>query len=331
MPLDPHATRVLAAAIAAMAIFLAPAAPADACSGTCESAYARPRAGSLPANAGGVWLNPGRAYGRDDYDAVLRVSDGDVWTVLAHEDFERSLAMSPRYAIRPSTPLVPGTTLSLEVTGPCPPPEETSKLVGSWTITAPIPMPSALGTLTVVTGSSPTAGQIGGGAGCDESFPAAYADISLEVDTSAEPWTDAMVFETLVNGEVYRPYVSLVTWRQADRGEGFGGSWRGRGVDRVFYSCDDLAPRVISMRGILPDGTVLETPGVEVALECSRETRRASRDAGVSTNPGADAGVGSAAGGACATAPTRARRGIGAFFVLAMAALALTARTRVRR
>ena len=141
-------------------------------------------------------------------------------------------------------------------------------------LTAPAPLPVVLGTLSVDPHErGPVVVATDSGA-CSEALDAASAKVILTLDPSAEPWRDAWIFETLVDGQPWRPSASL------PEPAPFGGSWVGRGQDLVYAACtaDHHAPLSLSpgphqvqlvatLPGV-PDQSWRAGP-VELVLRCS--------------------------------------------------------------
>ncbi|MEY3213784.1 MAG: hypothetical protein RIT28_4265 [Pseudomonadota bacterium] len=157
-------------------------------------------------------------------------------------------------------------------------------------VTAPAALPVALGSLEVAPHErGPVVVATDSGA-CSEALDAASAKVSLTLDPSAEPWRDAFIFETLVDGQPWRPSASL------PEPAPFGGSWVGRGVDLVYAACapDNHAPLSLSpgahtvellatLPGV-PDQTWRAGP-VEVTLRCGDEAAVVSAEEGAAAAP----------------------------------------------
>lgn len=315
----------------ALGVLIAPRARACSAYG-CTQPYARPRASALLANAGGVWLAPGRTFfdaSNLEFAGVLTLTLGDTSTVLESDLLDRSVDYGVRLAVRTTDELVEGATLTLHAPSGCDVDDAGPRqngLIRTWTITRAMPKPSSLGSLEAEVGSSASGGRIANGVGCSETIPAATAHVTLVASADAAPWVDAMVFETLVDGVAWRPDVSAISWAQYSGGEDFGGSWVARGEDIVFAGCNGeggvaLGAHTVVMRGILPDGTVVESTPVSVVLACSAEFS----DAGV------DAGAPRGDGGGCAAAPGGDAWSTPGLLVVAFGLVAYARRRSARR
>ncbi|MCK6523642.1 hypothetical protein L6R49_19710 [Myxococcota bacterium] len=109
-------------------------------------------------------------------------------------------------------------------------------------LTAPAPLPVALGALEVEPQErGPVVVATTSGA-CAEALDAASAKVTLTLDESAEPWRDAFIFVTLVDGQPWHPSATL------PEPAPFGGSWVGRGHDLLYAACtpDHNAPLTLS-------------------------------------------------------------------------------------
>jgi len=304
-------------------IFLAAAAtlalgaptPADACSfPNCGPHQFVPNGGTLPANADvlawsrgwGVATDAGSDTGKD-FVFTCTADDGGEEEVVF--DLEDGL-------IRPHESLREGATCRIEPTAPC-----DAASFGSegppggpadFTVGPPAPLPTALGALTVEPVEQMMV-QLAHGASCNAPYSACARRVTLVPAEEAEPWMDAFLFSTQVDGADWKPR------RDYNHDNELGASYLGRGHELVFHVLDDdphvsadsdLAPgtHTVVMRATLP-GTdvVLETPPVTVDLSC------ADTDGG----------------GSCSATVGRARSGPGAWLpALALAALAIRRRRR---
>lgn len=132
--------------------------------------------------------------------------------------------------------------------------------------TAPLPT-----TLGVLYGSGMMWGEVSvpEDGQCDMPAWAVYDELTLELSEDAAPWRDLLVFETLVDGLPYAPLGSSNPGGYGASGTAEpGGSWLGRGRDRIYALCDALPDtarsegveeghHVVQMRATLP-GTSIE-------------------------------------------------------------------------
>jgi MYXO-CTERM domain-containing protein len=171
-------------------------------------------------------------------------------------------------------------------------------------------------------------------------------DVSVTLG-SAEPWRDALIFHTWVNGEPWQPRSHY--WLPMPTG----GSWQGRGVDRLFRAAPDsfsedpgLAATNASVliTAELPGvGAALQAAPLMVALDCTGEhvgiacdagadgdAAVGVRDAGHTSDASVDAGIspGDAEGCGCHVIGTRATRS--SSWIWSMLVVALLAARRVR-
>lgn len=243
-----------------------------------------PTTATLPANAGGVFMTLGFIHHRDISilpTPGLRLSPaGESPSDLSVTVVDHSIAPFLRHAIRTDALLPVGATLTLRAANPCDLLYSDGGVpaladVASWTVTDAVPLPTTLGTLGVEVVASGTVPQPTLNATCDEPMTTTYADLVLAPSTEAAPWSDLFVYETLVDGEVFLPTVSISPFNgYSGQSQAFGGSWRGRGIDRVFARCGSMTNGLpegthgVSMRARLPDGTVVTTAEVSIRLTC---------------------------------------------------------------
>lgn len=260
--------------------------PAEACSASiCVDATLLP-VGSAPANVGELlyrpdvrWTNPAAELRAP----VLVGSDGSRIDLF----FGARVPAPGVLVLVPGAPLVPGTTYLLEHASACPGSEgQPLPPLGPLAIRDSVPVPRRLGRLTATT---PAVGplRIAANASCSQLVLASHVDVDVELDASAEPWRDALVFETRVNGQPWQPTISLPDVVP------HGASWRGRGTDRLYTLCETapgivepgLAPgqHTVTLAAALPSGAVvLESEPLEIELGCeSPPTDAGVLDAGV--------------------------------------------------
>jgi len=140
--------------------------------------------------------------------------------------------------------------------------------------------------------------------GCSEPIDSAYVEVAMTLAAAVGPWKDVLVFETRVDGELWAPSGFLPL--APPEGE----SWLGRGVDRVYATCEagegvvdpSLSPgaHLVEMRARIP-GTdiVLTSSEVEVLLSCAESGSTggdAGSTAGTSTDTSTDTSAGASTG-----------------------------------
>ncbi|MCK6515526.1 hypothetical protein L6R46_10790 [Myxococcota bacterium] len=189
----------------------------------CHLAVAVPGDGaSVPANLSAVALLRSGCAPFDE-PRGLTVEGGAAVPVVE----EASAAYPGVLLVRPEAgALSPGSRVSLGGAG-----DQRGPRALHLNLTALAPLPVALGALSVEPNErGPVVVATDSGA-CSEALDAASAKVNLSFDPSAEPWRDAFIFETLVDGQPWRPSASLPDPAP------FGGSWVGRGVDLLYAAC----------------------------------------------------------------------------------------------
>ncbi|MFT3923284.1 MAG: hypothetical protein QM778_12190 [Myxococcales bacterium] len=281
-------------------------AKAHACGGSpCAPADFFPNIGSVPANLPAVLWWPGSLLGapatvtHDDVRFV-RIVDG----VNTDVEFEL-VARDDHYEILPSAPLEVGARYAVwslqckdesdagvwSESFPEQPPLDRQQqqiaaeqvggsgylpaALGYFEVTDAAPMPDSLGQLQATSAvrreiEVPDQENVGE---CSNRIEAVTVDIHL-AERSA--WYGALEFGTVVDGKPYRPRVSKVG--------GFrpGGSWIGRGVDRLFVSCalDREEPSALTA-GNHRVQLVASIPGTAVQLVSDEVVVNLSCDAAV--------------------------------------------------
>ena len=163
----------------------------------------------------------------------------------------------------------------------------------------PADLPETLGQLEVTEDSiGPIT--IGSSIGsCSTETTARQLVLTLQPSEEAQPWLDAMIFRTLVDGEPYRPSPSI--------GESppFGATWAGRGRDRLYLDCNETgvgfpgvtegAHTVVFEARIPGTDTVLTSEPLDVTLRCTvaptepeEELSQEEPDAASTVNPSED-------------------------------------------
>jgi len=293
-----------ATGVAAVAVT---AAPADACDWDyCGApAYLLPEveapAATIPANAALLWT-PLRLT-TDASTAVesleLRDAGGAAVAVeVAVVDLPRFHSFADPYVVRPVQELQPGAQYTLHTPNTECIGGDQVPIARAFLAAEAAALPDSLGTLS----AGPVVREdlvVAQDAACSWTQDVVRAHLSLELDASAEPWADVLVYETIVNGAF---------WGPSDfSGAGFatGSSWIGRGQDLVFAICNDnpysehsyLLPgtHTVRMRARLPGSdVVLESNELALDLTCNDEPEEPEE-------PGTPAGGCSAAPSAPAT------------------------------
>ncbi len=280
-------------ALPALLLTASAADRAEACAPPrCLNAWFLPPDGAephttVPANVGAIFWIPRRPW------QPPAVSEGSF--SLAEADATPSTPLpitivaldSDVFLIKPVEALAPHTTYRLvggdfcDGTGLA---DETASTRELRTAEAAA-IPTTLGTLSV---SQPTMGDLSvstPSGSCGDKISAVQLSVSLDLAPEAEPWKDAFLFRTLVDGEVWGPQHSIKEQLPP------GASWTDRGTDRLFHRCAALDPMTdsgltagrhrVRMVGELPGLDVsVSTPEVEIELECFDPPDTGVSDAG---------------------------------------------------
>ena len=242
--------------------------PAQACSGSaCRSPRVFPAGGNLPRDQLTLTYWPGS----DSADAGVVLPrlyrlDGDLRS-------EVPLALSPLTTpfsareLAPMGALAPGTKLLLESGAPsCDP---TATLAANFTVTESAPAPLALGTLRVTLGRAQPLQVATLRGSCDEELDAAYADLTLELVSEAQLFSDVLDYEWVVDGAVYLGFSSSLRAAPSELPR--------RGTQRVYAPCEPHEHLVNSLalgshralvRGKLRGVGTVATPEVSFELRC---------------------------------------------------------------
>jgi hypothetical protein len=256
---------------AACFIFLALVSPlsppsASACwvdDGSCE-VWLRPEGRIVPENAG--WLSlvgPSGSVG--DEIALVRLTDSgrEAVDLTASGCGEGILCLSP-------AALTAGETYELTARLAC-----GVFSVAVFEVGPPAALPETLGDLSVYADDYGWV-EVADAGYCSRALPAASKVILLDLAEGAAPWEELLFYETLVDGEPWRPRRDV---RQVIPP---GYSWEGRGVDRIHIACLPDEDRVegvdyglppgthrVQMRATLPGTDVVITSNeIEVDLQC---------------------------------------------------------------
>jgi MYXO-CTERM domain-containing protein len=251
------------------ALLAVPSPRAEACSQSpCWGRQFFPEPSTtVPANLPGFVWQPSREPSAADPNQVVLMRGGN-GTPLP---FTATARADGTFLITPSDALAEGgyhlsdTNQCLGGGGP----------ISTFTLGPAAPLPMQLGTLgarDIQRGSLEVVTSKGS---CNEVIDAAYVDISIRLAADAQPWAEALQYETLVDGKPYRA--------ANDAGQliPLGASWIGRGSDRILTRCDSAAPdgtfsgvepgtHEIAMRATLPGTQVMLTsPSIVVDIQCN--------------------------------------------------------------
>lgn len=232
-------------------------ATAQACEPpACEPVWALPSEGTVPANAQAFVLNASSPVEA----SMDELSAGLLMPLEVERVGERLLL---------STALKLGSSYQVRLRSAC----DGSVWNGKFTASKPAPLPRDLGRLVAVQ-PQPGALQLAHrGGSCSQAARVFYVDVAVELSEAALPWADLFRFETWVDGKRWAPRAALF------EPERMGGSWLGRGRDRLYASCtkDSLfaepglsaGQHVVQLRATLPGmNEALATPEVRVMLAC---------------------------------------------------------------
>jgi hypothetical protein len=145
--------------------------------------------------------------------------------------------------------------------------------IRAFTASAPAEVPAALGRLRVErTGRGEVWVEVHTGS-CNAPYETTVAALAVELAEEAAPWKDLLLYETWVDGALWRPSASLVPVHRL-------GPWQGQSHgDTLFANCGPgeladghggLEPgsHIVQMRARLPGGPTLATDEVTVNLKC---------------------------------------------------------------
>jgi hypothetical protein len=240
---------------------------------------------------------------------LLYYSDNDVLRELP----ARVTAVGGRsqtFLVEPLDKVTPGTVLVIRADAPsC---ALAEPLFAPYQVTEARAAPSELGTLQVALARSSL--PVGTRAGsCGETLDVAYADLTLQVAASAEPFRDVLDFQWIVDGAPYDGFVSSIPYGISQpRFDNNGHSELGRGVERVWAPCQAIArsdalisavtpgEHRVSLRGTLRSGATVETPEVMFRLACDGAAATAA-DAGSSIRDAATTATTTVTDGGTAT------------------------------
>jgi MYXO-CTERM domain-containing protein len=242
---------------------------------------------------------PARLHGflwtpRQGYGAGVEVAEEDV-LLQTTNGIEVPVTLEPygtgrtTYLIVPTMPLAAGTNYQLHVPSTC---SELGFETLSYALEAKAeaPLPTELGTL-MVEGSRLGPLMVSSGGSCSVTIDAAQVDVQVVLSAEAEPWANAFLYRTIVDGRPWSPTASLVS------NVPLGYSWEGHGRDRLYASCGGEAAlsegrHEVIIEATLPGRTeVLRTPPLMIELSCDSGANGgglATVDAGCDCNSGGE-------------------------------------------
>ena len=269
---------------AAVLGYLVKPATTLACGGpTCLNDQFLPRDGTVPANIAAIAWDPGYDVA-NDVEGTARLPR---FECAAADGGSRELRFVALPEDRPdhlvlSEPLVAGERCTLRSgIEDCSVDSDASHLQGSasFDVTESSPLPETLG-LVSVAGPKLEDVEVAADASCSENALACVLRTSVVLSNAALPWKDALLYETLVDGEPFS------TWRHLALPDELGGLYSGRDAGAVYVLVGEVPENVstlselqagehtLSIRARLP-GTelTLTTPEVAINLDCGRATQ----------------------------------------------------------
>lgn len=261
------------------------ACSAAACSPEAGGDSVIPAQGSAPSNLPALyWSSSTTAFGGPmAYDpttlTVTRVDTGEVIPVtLSPAGTAASPFWGAPYLATLTRPLVAGGHYRVDSTASSMD-AGTLHTIGDFTADPSAPLPKSLGTLSAGAQkvAKITVADVGGG--CSAEVRAAQVPILLELSAEAKPWSDAFVYETLVDGKPYHPDDSLGYYALVPRPMP-GASWVGRGKDILFALCEkhDTASipsqategkHIVAIHAKIPGTQVdVSSAAIPVTLDC---------------------------------------------------------------
>ncbi|HTU63853.1 MAG TPA: hypothetical protein VMF89_35555, partial [Polyangiales bacterium] len=241
------------------------------------------RDGSVPANIAAIAWDPGYDVA-DDVESAPKLPRLEC---VAADGSSRELRLAALPEDRPDhlalrDPLAAGERCTLHSgVQDCSVDSNAAHLqdTAEFEVTESSPVPDTLG-LIAVAGPTLEDVEVAADASCSESVPACILRTSVVFDRAAEPWRDALLYETLVDGERFS------TWRNLSLPDELGGLYTGRDAGAVYVLVGEVPDNVstlselaagehtLSIRAHLPGSdVVLETPEILVNLDCGRATR----------------------------------------------------------
>ena len=304
----------------------------QACAGpVCLNDQFLPRDGTVPANITAIAWDPGYNVA-DDVEGAPKLPRLDC---IAADGGIRQVGLIALPEDRPDhlelrKPLVAGERCTLQsgVTD-CSVDSDAEHLQGSaqFEVTESRPIPDALGLLAIA-GPTLEDVEVAADASCSENALACVLRTSVVFEPAALPWKDALLFETLVDGERFS------TWRHLSLPDELGGLYGGRDAGAIYVLIPEVPENVstlselaagehtLSIRAHLPGSDVfLATPEVTVNLDCGRATRTPTATSNI---------VAESDGCTVAASPGSAQRRAGFIGLCFAAALLVAGRRRMR-
>lgn len=219
---------------------------------------------TVPANLPAIHWRPTISFGTamPDPSLVTLATTTDPTTPLA---FTATALPGGDYLLVPDQSLVAGTSYIVKDGKTC---GQTPGPSVTFTAGPTAPRLTQLGTLTAVAANvSPLTVPTGSGS-CTTNVSADQATVDLALAPEAMPWLHAMLFETVVDGTVWRSQASVDV-----------SPWTGIGVDRIYHVCAtsdpgaslglDAGSHDVTLRASLPGSTTVVTSTVAAAvLQC---------------------------------------------------------------
>lgn len=238
-----------------------------------------PASGDVPASLPGfLWApqnDPAHAVDPTKIELVLVTAAGETPVAATATQVEDS----GRYFITPAEPLLPNADYVMRAAqfcyGEAPLEWPTQAIVHTTEAAA---LPTTLGTVKTYAAPEGPLNVATANGTCSIDLIAVSRRVEIALSEEAAPWKNVLVYETLVDGQTWRPSGSMIDIAP------LGGSWKGRGQDLVFTACgggaDEAAFEVLAegmhtvqMRATIPGTSVaLETELVEFELACPQST-----------------------------------------------------------
>jgi hypothetical protein len=266
----------LAVAAALVAVGVIQSSTADACSApACWPGFITPSTGAeVPANVPGFYWRPvsDHSSSTPPDPSKLKLSTGAApstplpitTTALGNGAY----LIVPQQALTPQTYFLADESMcaSTGLAGPS----------VSFTVTAAAPMPTYLGELQAEPSTLGALDVATPSGSCSAQVTARQVAISLAITYESIAWRDVLMFETVVDGEIWRA-ASTINTQVAP-----GSSWQGRATDLLYRTCESddpsaqqglaAGPHQVVMRARLPGGDVIaSSDSITVELYCPGE------------------------------------------------------------